>query len=234
MKTTKKLFAAAALALLAAPSFGADCSIPGQQDVTCLSPITHSALSKPICSAGQITVTPATWNGSSWASPVCQTPIPPKPTSAACQFGFASGPAWTGSTWTYTCAAPTCVPGNAPPDYAVGSSTSNLVGTNQGQTTSSGGGIRCVSPNQVQFFDCTSGYSIVSGTYDGFGSSCIYSPVFNLGQSYSWSSDGTGFLVTCAGGVCNGSMGSGYMVYRSQFGPGYYVSTWSAAMRYVY
>lgn len=61
---------------------------------------------RPQCLTGWEEISAPSWNGSEWVGQVCRMPQQPGPT--ACEYGFASGPTWTGSAWTWTCnAAPT-------------------------------------------------------------------------------------------------------------------------------
>lgn len=90
-------------ALSAGAAHAALCNVPGRQDATCLGAIASNGPGQPTCPAGQLTVSPSQWQGSSWSSPVCK-PAPPLFNAALCQWGSSNGiscnsPPWYGRTF---------------------------------------------------------------------------------------------------------------------------------------
>ena len=84
-------------------AMAAYCSVPGQQDITCLSPIANSAQPAPTCPSGTMQTAQPVWTGSSWKPPQCQLLVPP---TALCAYGYAVAPMWSGTQWVYTCNPP--------------------------------------------------------------------------------------------------------------------------------
>lgn len=212
MKHLRVLTVLAGWLALAAPSFAALCNVPGRQDATCLSAIVSAGPARPSCGAGQTTLTPAQWTGSSWTNPVCQASMPPAPTAAVCQYGFSSGPAWNGSSWAYTCAAgPACAPGQTLADYVLPNSYYGTSFSAGGNASSPQGGnqyLVCGYSNSVGWvaYSWTSGWTTTAiGLTFGVSGRGPNFPAMG-GSTYFWQQ-------SCSNHVCsvndagNGSAG---------------------------
>jgi len=127
--------------------------------------------------------------GESWtkngARYECETPQP------SCSYGFASGPVWTGSSWSYSCNSPP-----APPTSPTGGQSGGAQNT----------------PSLISA--CAS--AITSGLAGKPWSGVILETIGGLG--YGWSAEGTNWQYG-GGGTYAGSDGT-YELYFNDYGAG--------------
>lgn len=193
-------------------AYGALCNVPGRQDATCLSPIAFNGPAQPTCAGGQTTVTPATWLGSHWSNPVCQSLIPPAPSQLVCTYGFASGPTWNGSTWAYVCNPPPVV-------YSPGTCSRFTTAGTTWPYSSQSPTFGFMIATTGAYLSCYSGQlamALWNGNHQGIylGLTTGYSSGWNGGvyvggvsvNDYSGGQASTGtwhFAQSCANGVCS-------------------------------